>query len=334
MAVNAKKVAVFGGGTFAVAVGTLFARNGHNVVLLARDKDVVQSINNDHINCRYLSEYKLHPNISATDDVKTALDGADFILHAVPVQASPKFFETIKDLVPSSAPIVSLSKGIHIETLRFMCDIFNDIFGPNHPTAYFSGPSFARELMDEQPTAVVVASNDEKLAATLQQMLSSNRIRVYTSTDVKGVEVGGALKNMYAIAAGVCEGMGFKLNTAAALVTRGCSEIRKLAHAMDADHSTLNGLSGIGDLMLTCFGPASRNRSVGVRLGKGEKIEDILASMSEVAEGVATTEAAAILADKYGVDMPLARAVHAILHGADCAQEVDKLMHLPLRPED
>jgi len=256
-------------------------------------------------------------------------------VHSIPVQSSTEFLKSVKDMIPETVPIVSLSKGIHSETLKFMNDVIADALGRKQPMAFLSGPSFARELMEDQPTGLVLASEDEKLVQDLQSMLASGRLRVYTSTDVIGVEVGGALKNIYAIAAGMAEGMGFKLNTAALLVTRGCSEMRKLATTLGAKPQTLSGLSGIGDLMLTCFGPASRNRSVGVRLGKGEKLADILASMPEVAEGVPTAAAAAKLLVKLKLDLPLSQAVADILAGKFTPQQrLGYLMTLPLMPED
>jgi len=300
-----------------------------------RGQKEVESINSSHKNLKYLMEYELPINLDASSDPAEALKDIDVIIHAIPVQASQDFLKSMATLIPANVPIISLSKGIHCDTLQFMFDIINDSLNRKQPSAFLSGPSFARELMDGQPTGLVIASEDEQLATRLGQLFQSDRTKVYTSTDVIGVEVGGALKNVYAIAAGIAEGLGYKLNTAALLVTRGCAEMKKLAIQRGAKEHTLAGLSGIGDLMLTCFGGASRNRSVGVRLGKGEKIDDILNSMSEVAEGVPTVGAVVKLADRYKLELPLARAVAAVLAGnVDIKQRIDNLMRLPVRPED
>jgi len=328
------KVCVFGEGTFGTAVGTLFARNGHEVVLLARRPHRVDSINSQRKNPDYLKEYTLHENISATTDAAAAIANAALIVHSIPVQASSAYLSDKRDLIPPHVPVVSLSKGIHLTNLNFMCHIIEDALQRKQPCAFFSGPSFARELMDGQPTGIVVASEDAAVAARVQRLVGSSVIRVYTSTDVIGVEVGGALKNIYAIAAGAAEGMGFKLNTAALIITRGCSEMKKLAVALGARPATVSGLSGIGDLMLTCFGGASRNRTVGVRLGKGEKLQDILESMGEVAEGVPTAGAALKLVKQLGLDLPITTTVGEVLEGIKPFSALTDLMQLPLKEED
>jgi len=316
-------------------MGTVLARNGHSVCILIRDPVVCESINKQHRNPRYLSEYTLPENLTACTDAKQSLDNVDWIVHAIPVQESPAYLRALASLIPLHAPIVSLSKGIHSESLRFMYDIINDALGHDHPSCFLSGPSFARELMDKQPTGLVIGCSDEKLSHRIGCCFQSDRLRVYTTTDVIGVEIGGALKNIYAIAAGAAEGLGFRLNTAAFLVTRGCAEMKKIALAKGAREQTLAGLSGIGDLMLTCFGGASRNRTVGSRIGKGEKLDDILKTMGEVAEGVPTALAAVRLADSLKLDVPIARAICDVLHnGADIRQRVTALLSLPLRPED
>jgi glycerol-3-phosphate dehydrogenase (NAD+) len=334
-----RQVVVFGGGTFGTAVGTLFARNGHKVCLMVRREHRCASINESHKNPDYLSEYTLLDNITAVmaDDASEILQQAQIIVHAIPVQASQSYLEKIRPYIAPDTPVVSLSKGIHHEKLTFMNQIIADALGKDHPTAFLSGPSFARELMDEQPTGLVCATEPAatKLASTICAMITSKRIRVYVSTDVIGVEVGGALKNVYAIAAGIAHGMGLHKNTAALIVTRGCNEMKKLAVKMGARPSTLAGLSGIGDLMLTCFGGASRNRTVGVRLGKGEKLDDIIASMREVAEGVPTVGAVITLAEKFELDLPVARAVNSILEGeAELLAAMDELMESPAGTED
>lgn len=331
---KAEKICVFGEGTFGMAVGTLFARNGHKVVLLARRENRVKMINEEHKNPDYLKEYTLHDNITATLDAAEALKDAALIVHSIPVQASFDYLRSKKDLIPTDVPIISLSKGIHLENLNFMCHIIEESLERKQPCGFFSGPSFARELMNSQPTGIVVASIDAKVSEKVQQMVSSSVTRVYTTDDVIGVEVGGALKNIYAIAAGISEGMGFGMNTSALIVTRGCSELKKLAVALGARSDTVSGLSGIGDLMLTCFGGASRNKSVGLRLGKGEKLKDILESMGEVAEGVPTAGAALKLLTQHKLSLPLTTAVGEVLAGTKDVAILPELMQLPQKIED
>lgn len=217
-----------------------------------------------------------------------------------------------------------------------MSDLIPGALGDNSPPlAFFSGPSFARELLDSQPSAVVVASRDQQLAEQVQALFANRSLRVYTTTDVIGVEVGGALKNVFAIGAGMIDGLGFGKNTMAAMITRGSSEMRKLAQAMGAEPLTIAGLAGIGDLMLTCYGSLSRNRQVGYRLGQGETLQEIMDSMSEVAEGVYTTPAAVKLAENYGLELPIIRAVASVLDGSKTAREgIRELMLRPQTVED
>eukprot|EP00041_Stephanoeca_diplocostata_P016443 m.324016 g.324016 ORF g.324016 m.324016 type:complete len:333 (-) comp20366_c0_seq1:522-1520(-) len=331
------RVVVLGAGTFGTAVGTLFARNGHSVTLVTRNEACMNSINNSHRNCDYLQEYTLPENVNASLSAEAAIkEGCDLILHAIPVQASREVLADLQDVITVDIPVVSLSKGIYLEDLTFMCDVIRKALKhPEHPTAFLSGPSFARELMDGQATGLVIASENEPLAQRIQVLLGSDTVRVYTSPDVIGVEVGGAIKNVFAIACGIASGMGFQYNTAAMIITRGCSEMKKLAVALGAKEATLAGLSGIGDLMLTCFGGASRNRTVGVRLGQGEKLDDIIASMNEVAEGVPTANAAAQLAKSVGLELPIIEHVAAIIAGRMApAEAMTSLMQIPQGPED
>jgi len=329
------KVAVIGGGSFGTALAYVLSKNSHNVVILSRNPKVAESINTEHKNPSYLSDFVLPNNITGTSDPKAAFEGADFILHSVPCQASFEYLRELAPLIPSNVPIINSSKGLHTQRLEYMSELIPAALERVQPMAFVSGPSFAKELLSNQPTAIVVASTDQVIANKVQELFASAYVRVYTTDDVIGVEVGGALKNVFAIAAGITEGLGFGMNTMAALVTRSCSEITKLAVAMGAHPKTVSGLSGIGDLMLTCFGSLSRNRTVGKRLGQGEKIQDILASMKEVAEGVATTPAAVKLAEKYNLDLPIVKAVAQVLEGTlDPRVAVDTLFSFPLRPED
>ncbi|XP_073386719.1 glycerol-3-phosphate dehydrogenase [NAD(+)] 2, chloroplastic-like [Physcomitrium patens] len=311
-----KKVVVLGGGSFGTAMAVLLARNKSdmNVTLLLRDYTTCQAINDDHMNFKYFPRHQLPKNVTATTDAREALQDAHYCVHAVPVQSSSEFLCNIAEHVPPTLPILSVSKGLELSTLEMMSQIIPRALGnPRQPIAVISGPSFAIELMDELPTAMVAASRDRELASACQQLLASRYLRVNTSTDVVGVEIAGALKNVLAIAAGIVEGMDLGNNCMAALVAQGCSEIRWLAEKIGAKSHTLSGLSGSGDIMLTCFVNLSRNRSVGMRLGSGEKLEDILSSMSQVAEGVATAGAVISLAKKYRVQMPVLTAVARIL---------------------
>lgn len=246
------------------------------------------------------------------------------------------FLSNLSNLIPEDVPILSTSKGIYVETQQLMCEVIPDALGrPDHPTAFLSGPSFAKEMMQNFPTTGVVASKDENISKRIQLLLSTKTFRLYRTTDVVGLEIGGALKNPLAIGAGAVEGFGYGFNTLAALVTRGCSEMRRLSLAMGGQPETLAGLSGVGDLMLTAFGSLSRNRMVGHRLGKGEKLDDILKSMGEVAEGVPTAGVVVKLADKYNLDLPIFRTVHQLLEGTISPDEaLDLVMDRPLKGED
>ncbi|XP_021758239.1 glycerol-3-phosphate dehydrogenase [NAD(+)] 2, chloroplastic-like isoform X1 [Chenopodium quinoa] len=328
-----KKVVVLGGGSFGTAMAAHVANRKAEmeVSMLVRDPHVCQSINQNHLNCKYFPNHKLPKNLIATTDAKSALQGADFCLHAVPVQFTAAFLESIVDYVDPGLPFISLSKGLELNTLRMMSQIIPQALkNPRQPFVALSGPSFALELMSKLPTALVVASRDKKLANQVQQLLASERLRINTSSDVTGVEIAGALKNVLAIAAGIVEGMDLGNNSMAALVAQGCSEIRWLAKKMGAKSATLTGLSGTGDIMLTCFVKLSRNRTVGVRLGSGERLEDILSSMNQVAEGVATAGAVIALAQKYKVKMPVLTAVARIIDNELTPQAaVLELMNLP-----
>ncbi|KAJ7527097.1 hypothetical protein O6H91_16G036700 [Diphasiastrum complanatum] len=327
------KVVVLGGGSFGTAMAVLLARKKAEmeVQLVVRDASVCETINQRHSNMKYFPHHTLPKNVVATLDAEEALAGAQFCIHAIPVQASAAFLQKISKHVSSTLPFLSVSKGLELSTLEIMSQVIPKALGnPRQPLAVLSGPSFSIELMDQLPTAVVVASKDKELARATQQLLASRYLRVNTSSDVIGVEIAGALKNVLAIAAGIVEGMNLGNNCMAALVAQGCSEIRWLAEKMGAESSTLAGLSGTGDIMLTCFVKLSRNRSVGVRLGAGETLESIQSSMNQVAEGVATAGAVIALARKYRVQMPVLTAVARILDNELTPKKaVLELMSLP-----
>ncbi|KAG9445287.1 hypothetical protein H6P81_016627 [Aristolochia fimbriata] len=328
-----KKVVVLGGGSFGTAMAAHVAGNkvDMEVNMLVRDSYICHSINESHINCKYFPDQLLPGNVIATTDARAALMEADYCFHAVPVQFSSSFLEGIAQHVDPKLPFISLSKGLELNTLRMMSQIIPQSLGnPSQPFVTLSGPSFALEIMKKLPTAMVVASKDKKLANSVQQLIASQNLRINSSTDVTGVEIAGALKNVLAIAAGIVEGMNLGNNCMAALVAQGCSEIRWLATKMGAKPATLTGLSGTGDIMLTCFVNLSRNRTVGVRLGSGEKLEDILSSMNQVAEGVSTAGAVIALAQKYNVKMPVLTAVARIIDNELTPKKaVLELMSLP-----
>ena len=331
-----KKVAVMGGGSFGTAMATLLARNKPDldVVILVRSEADAASINEDHKNAKYLPKYELPNNIRATTDPAHALPECDFIVHAVPVQSSKAFLAGVKKHISPDTPLLCLSKGLDRETCEMMSEVIPEGLGRKQPLAVLSGPTFAVELMQGLPTAIVAASEDKNLAWRVQRLFASTHLRVNTSADVVGVEMSGALKNVLAIAAGMIEGLELGNNALASVVAQGCAEIRWLASKMGARPETLAGLSGTGDIMLTCFVNLSRNRSVGVRLGKGESLEDILGSMNQVAEGVATAGAVMKLARRYKVSLPVLTAVARILEDdLDPRDAVQEIMNLPQVPE-
>ncbi|KAK3263800.1 hypothetical protein CYMTET_27414 [Cymbomonas tetramitiformis] len=330
------KVTVFGGGSFGTAMATVIARNKPEiaVVMLVRDEKLAASITAEHTNTRYFQEFDLPHNITATTNSAEALADSDFVIHAVPVQHSRAFLSQLRDQLPATMPLVSVSKGLEIGTGEMMSEVVVSSLQRPQPFACLSGPSFAVEMMQGNPTALVVASEDLDLPRLTQWLIASPDLRVNTSHDVVGVEIAGALKNVLAIAAGIVEGLDLGHNAMAALVSQGCSEIRWLGEKMGASPATLSGLSGVGDIMLTCFVNLSRNRTVGVRLGSGEKVEDVMSTTSQVAEGVATAGAVVSLARKYHVSMPVLTAVARILDGQSTPRDaVMEVMKLPQVPE-
>jgi glycerol-3-phosphate dehydrogenase (NAD+) len=327
-----EKVVIFGGGSFGTAMGVALAKSHPHlqVSLLLRDAYLCKDINETHCNTRYLPDFTLPNNVTATTSAAEAISGAQYAIHAVPVQHTRKFLQDIKDLLPPTVPIISVSKGVEVATGQLMSELIPSALGRKQPTAYLSGPSFAREVMDSRPTGIVAASRDRQLARDVQKLFASPVMRVNTSYDVVGVEICGALKNVLAIAAGIVEGLDLGHNAMAALVAQGCAEIRWLAEKMGAKPETISGLSGLGDIMLTCYGSLSRNRSVGVRLGRGEALADILGSTKQVAEGVATAGVVVSLARKYRVELPVLTAVAQVLNGnISAAEAVMEIMNLP-----
>jgi glycerol-3-phosphate dehydrogenase (NAD(P)+) len=317
------RVGVIGAGAWGTALAHLMAAKGDEVLIWAYEPEVAEEINSGHQNRTYLPGAELPDNLRATDDLAAALADRELVLSVVPSHVVRKVLSQAAAHLPEGVPIVSASKGIENESLMTMSEVIEDVLPiVYHPRlAFLSGPSFAREVVQMAPTAVSVASRFERVAEQVQQMMASPYFRIYTTNDVVGVELGGALKNVIAIASGAAAGLGLGTNTAAALITRGLAEINRLAIKRGANPLTLSGLSGMGDLVLTCTGPLSRNRTVGEKLGRGMKLDDIVRDMRQVAEGVKTAKSTYNLARREGVEMPITEMVYRILYQDLPAQE-------------
>jgi len=333
------RTAVIGAGAWGTALAIALARNeGHTIRLWANEAEVVESIAKRRINERFLPGVALPESIEPTNNLTVALDGAEIVVSVMPSQHCRTLFEQMAPSLRPDTLIVSCTKGLENGTLSRMTEVIVDVMRKRKFTprvGALSGPSFAKEVARGDPTAVTVASSDSELARVVQQAFNSSRFRVYTNDDVTGVELGGALKNIIAIAAGVCDGLQLGHNSVAALITRGLAEIARLVVACGGRLDTMAGLAGLGDLVLTCTGDLSRNRSVGVELGKGRKLPDIIAGMrGAVAEGVFTTKAAVGLAHKKNVEMPITEQMFAILEkGKSPQQAIEELMTRAARSE-
>lgn len=332
-----ERVVVLGGGAFGTAMASHVAGKGVAVTIVMRDAAVSDFINRKNINPKYLSQYDLPRTLRASTDAAEALAGCTTLILAIPVQASRKVLAAMAGWIPRGIPIIAVSKGIEMSSGLLMCNLIPDALGRDpaaNPVVVVSGPSFAKEIMDKRPTCVVAASPDSAAAQQVQKVLMAPYFRVSITDDVIGVEVAGALKNVLAIAAGICEGLGLGMNAMSALVMQGNAEIRWLATAMGARPETLAGLSGMGDILLTCFGSLSRNRGVGVRLGQGQALDSILRSSGGVAEGVYTSRLVVELADKYKVLLPVMTMVARVLNNeVSPRQAVFEVMALPPLPE-
>ncbi len=331
-----EKITIIGAGSWGTALSATVGRRGRPVRLWAYETEVVESIRARRVNEIYLPDVMLPAGVSATNDLGEALADADIVLTVMPSQFCRRLFEQMIPYLRPEMIFVSATKGIDTELLMRMSEIIRAAVEPHFAPrlCVLSGPSFAAEVARGDPTAVVVASEDRDSALLVQKELSSNSLRLYTSNDVVGVEMGGALKNVIAIAAGVIEGLGLGHNPTAALITRGLAEITRLSCACGARRETLAGLAGIGDLALTCTGALSRNRTVGVELGKGRKLEDIVNSMRMIAEGIKTTKATLALAARHKVDVPIADQVNRTLEGEVSPREaIRELMQRSLKEE-
>jgi glycerol-3-phosphate dehydrogenase (NAD(P)+) len=311
------KITVFGAGSWGCALAHQMARRGHDVRLWALEPEVATGINTDHRNPIFLTDAELHPAIRATTDLESAAGHADVWIWVVPVQFSRGVMVRLAPRLRDDVVVVSASKGIETDSLRRMDEVAGEALGVESDRfCCLSGPTFAIEVVRGDPSAAVLACRGAEIASHLQEEFSDHHLRCYVGGDLVGVELAGALKNVIAIAAGIVDGLGLGANTQAALMTRGLHEITRLGVALGAEADTFRGLAGMGDLVLTCTGGLSRNRRVGQRLGRGETLEEILGSMREVAEGVRTTPAAAKLAERLGIEMPITQAMTAILAGS------------------
>lgn len=331
-----KSIGVIGAGSWGTTLAAMLAKKGNKVTLWAYEKELVSEMQERRENSIYLQGIRLADNLCFTDSLRDVVSGKELLLFVVPSQVLRGVLTVTIPYINAGTIIVSASKGIEVDTLKLVSQIYKELLPPDlyKQFAVLSGPSFAREVALEMPTAVVAAATDPIVAKGVQDTFTSSYFRVYTNSDVTGVELGGAVKNVIAIAAGISDGLGFGANTRAALITRGLAEITRLGIALGSRGDTFSGLAGIGDLVLTCTGDLSRNRAVGIKLGQGLTLAAILGEMRMVAEGVKTTESTCLLARKLEVDMPIAFKVNEILYSNRPARDaVIELMTRNLRAE-
>jgi glycerol-3-phosphate dehydrogenase (NAD(P)+) len=330
----ARAVAILGAGGWGTALAVHLARAGHEPQLWARDPALVTDMQSRRANAVYLPDVRFPEPLRVTADLVTAVEGADLIVSAVPSHGTRAIVKRAAPFIRAGATVVSATKGLEESTLFRMSEVLQQELGSAVNVAVLSGPSFAAELARKLPTAVSVASSDPATVTLVQDEFRAPYFRLYGTDDVIGVEIGGALKNVIAIAAGVVEGLGLGHNALAGLITRGLAEISRLACSAGAKRETLAGLTGLGDLVLTCTGTLSRNRHVGVELARGRALQDVLDSMKMVAEGVRTTEAALALARRHGVELPIAAQVGELLAGRrDARTALEELMLRPQKTE-
>jgi glycerol-3-phosphate dehydrogenase (NAD(P)+) len=333
-----KRIAILGGGSWGTALAIVLSRTdkAHEISLWVRDAALAESISRDHENKVYLPGHILPQRVQVTHDAAASLKNAEVVIGAMPAAHARSVYRRVLPHLERGTAILSATKGLEPATHERMSEIIVQVVSPEFPPriAILSGPSFAAEAAASQPTAVVLASSDTALATELQEEFAAPNFRLYTNDDVLGVELAGAMKNVMAIAAGVCNGLGLGSNPLAALITRGLAEMTRLAVALGARPETLSGLAGLGDLVLTCTGTLSRNRHVGVELGKGRSLAEILEGMKMVAEGVGTARALLALAREAGVELPITEQVSAILHaGRPPREAIRSIMERPLKRE-
>ena len=324
---------MIGAGSWGTAVAVIVSRNATATVLWARRPELADAITHDHVNRDYLPDLELPPELTATASIEEAVDGADVVVMGVPSHGFRAILGELAPHVAPGVPVVSLAKGVEQGSLKRMTEVVADVL-PDHPAGVLTGPNLAKEILAGFPAASVVAMADDDLCAELQRVFSTEVFRVYRNPDVVGCEVAGALKNVMAIASGMADGMGFGDNTRAALITRGLAELTRLGVALGGEPLTFSGLAGMGDLVATCISRQSRNRYVGEELGKGRTIEEITAEMNMVAEGVKSSRAVLDLAERNGVEMPIAEQVVAVIYdGKRAADVIPALMQREAKAE-
>jgi glycerol-3-phosphate dehydrogenase (NAD(P)+) len=312
------KVGLLGGGSWGTTVASLVTRNAP-VRIWARNPETVEEINTRHTNEKYLPGASLPERLVATHDIAEAVQSADVVVMGVPSQSFRSVLEEVRKHIRAWVPVISLTKGLELDTRMRMTEIINEVL-PGHPVGVLTGPNLAREIMSGQAAATVIAMEDEIIVRELQNLFRSGLFRVYTNTDVIGCELGGVLKNIIAIAVGMGDGQGAGDNTRAALITRGLAEITRLGVAMGGRAETFAGLAGMGDMIATCTSPQSRNRHVGIELGRGRAMQEIIDEMVMVAEGAKSAPAVMALAEQHGVEMPIAGDVYRVLTGQSDAR--------------
>jgi glycerol-3-phosphate dehydrogenase (NAD(P)+) len=328
------RVAVLGAGSWGTTLADLLCAKGDEVVLWAHEPEVADEVNRRHRNDLFLPDAPLAPALAATTDALAAVRGAALVISAAPSHAVRRVVGTAAPGIAPQALVIGASKGLEPGTHRRMSEVLGEVLPAGTAIAALSGPTFAREVYERQATAAVVAAADEATACRAQAALGAPHFRLYTNADVIGVELAGALKNVIAIAAGILDGLDLGHNTRAALITRGLAEITRLGVALGARPATFAGLAGMGDLLLTATGPLSRNRSLGVEVGKGKSLEDVRSRRLSVAEGVETARAAVDLAAQAGVELPIAREVVGVLfEGKPLRQAIGALMERSLKSE-
>jgi len=326
------KVALLGGGSWGTTVAHLCA---HNVptMMYTRRPEVTEGVMKRHQNPRYLAGFDLHPDLAASCDFEQVISGADVVVMGVASVGLDETLDVLRPLIGSAVPIVSLTKGLEPGTGRRMTEVISEAL-PDNPVGVLTGPNLAKEILAGHAAASVIAFDDTAVARDLQHLFATGLFRVYTNPDVVGCELGGALKNVIAIAAGMADGLGAGDNTRAAVITRGLAEVTRLGVAMGGDAATFMGLAGIGDLIATCISPQSRNRSVGEAIGKGQTIDEVIAAMNQVAEGVKSAPVVVELGKTHGVELPIAEEVRAVVEDGRTAKEAYRdLLHRPQQGE-
>lgn len=325
-------IAVIGAGTWGTTLASLLSKKGYDVSLWVYEKDLAEEIERARLNKVYLPDIRLPENIMVSHRIDEVVNKARYILNVVPAQYTRAVFKEISPYLSNGSAIISASKGIERGTLMTISSVLKELTG--HEVAALSGPSFAKEVIKNLPTAVTLATENRNTGILLQELFNTSTFRVYTHNDILGVEIGGALKNVIAIAAGISDSLGLGNNARASLITRGLAEITRLGVAMGAGEKTFAGLSGLGDLVLTCTSDLSRNYTLGIKLGQGMKLKDILEQTISVVEGVETAESAFELSNKYNVEMPIVEQVYKIINeGKDPVLAVSDLMRRSMKPE-